>query len=104
MVMGLTISAAPLLGIPFDPGNEYLLLLPIALGLSIWKETSRKNLFLWASALGMIFFGLWILFLITLGRGTQPVQNPIMLFPLPVILLVWLGFLFFKKKRTGFVE
>jgi hypothetical protein len=104
MVMGLTISAAPLLGIPFDPGNEYLLLLPIAMGLSVWKETSRKNLFLWASALGMIFFGLWILFLITLGKGTQPVQNPIMLFPLPVLLLVWLGFLFSKKNRTGFVE
>ncbi len=101
MVMGLTISATPLLGIPFDPGNEYLLLIPIAMGLSVWAEPSWKNLFLWASALGALFFGLWILFLTTLEKGPQPVQNPIMLFPLPVLLLAWLGWIYLRRTRTG---
>ncbi len=104
MIMGVTISAAPLLGIPFDPGNEYLLLIPFAMGLSVWKEPSRKNNVLWTSALGAVFFGLWILFLMTLEKGTQPVQNPIMLFPLPVLLLAGLGFLYFRKNRNGLVE
>jgi len=100
IVMGITISAAPLLGIPFDPGNEYLLLLPIAIGLSGWKESTRKNFLLWMLTLGAIFFGLWAVFLVTLGKGTQPVQSPILLFPLPVFLLVWLGFMYFRGNRN----
>jgi hypothetical protein len=42
---------------------------------------------------------LWAIFLMTLGKGTQPVQNPVLLFPLPVFLLVWLGILYFRKNR-----
>jgi hypothetical protein len=98
IIMGVTISAAPMLGIPFDPGNEYLLLLPIAVGLSVWKESSRKNVLLWTLTLGAVFIGLWTIFLLTLGNGTQPVQNPVLLFPLPVFLLVWFGFLHFRKN------
>ncbi len=104
LIMGITISAAPLLGIPFDPGNEYLLLIPLAMGLAAWSETSWKKNILWASALGTIFLGLWILFLVTVEKGTQPVQNPVMLFPLPVVLLGWLGFLYFRKNRNQLVK
>jgi hypothetical protein len=104
MIMGITISAAPLLGIPFDPGNEYLLLIPLAMGLAAWSETSWKKIILWASALGANFFGLWILFLATVEKGTQPVQNPVMLFPLPVALLVWLGILYYKNNRNRLVK
>jgi hypothetical protein len=99
VLMGITIGAAPLLGIPFDPGNEYLLLLPIAIGLSVWKVSSGKNILLWMATLGTIFIALWTIFLMTLGKGTQPVQNPILLFPLPVFLLVWFGILYFRKNR-----
>ncbi|MBN2084966.1 MAG: DUF2029 domain-containing protein [Anaerolineales bacterium] len=101
IVMGVTISAAPLLGIPFDPGNEYLLLLPIAAGLAGWSESSRTHLTGWILTLGGLFFGLWTLFLTTLGKGTQPVQNPIMLFPLPLFLLVWLGYVYFRGNRNA---
>ncbi len=99
ILMGITLSAAPMLGIPFDPGNEYLLLLPIAIGLSGWKASSGKNTLFWVATLGGIFFGLWAIFLMTLGKGTQPVQNPVVLFPLPVFLLVWLGILYFRKNQ-----
>jgi hypothetical protein len=99
ILMGVTISTAPLIGIPFDPGNEYLLLIPFAIGLSAWKESSQKNIFLWTVTLGAVFIGLWTIFLLTLGRGTQPVQNPVLLLPLPVFLLVWFGLLYFGKNR-----
>jgi hypothetical protein len=100
IVMGITISVSPLLGIPYDPGNEYLLLLPIALGLSVWKDISRKNFVSWALTLGGIFFGLWAIFLLTLNAGPQPVQNPILLFPLPFFLLAWFALLHFGKNRS----
>ncbi len=99
-ILAITISAAPMLGIPFDPGNEYLLLLPIALGLSFWKDYSWKQLIPWAMTLGMIFFGLWMIFLFTLQRGAQPVQNPILIFPLPVFLLAWFALLHLRGENS----
>ena len=99
-IMAITISVAPLLGIPFDPGNEYLLLLPIALGISIWKDSSWKNVIPWGLTLGVIFFGLWMAFLFTVQNGTQPVQNPIMLFPLPIFLLAGFALLYIGNKRS----
>jgi peptidoglycan/LPS O-acetylase OafA/YrhL len=74
------------------------------MGLAAWSETSWKKIILWASALGANFFGLWILFLATVEKGTQPVQNPVMLFPLPVALLVWLGILYYKNNRNRLVK
>jgi hypothetical protein len=98
-LLGVTVSAAPLLGIPFDPGNEYLLLLPTALCLSAWKVSSRRNNLFWALTAGGMFVGLWALFLLTLNAGPQPVQSPVMLFPLPIVLLVWFALRSLESRR-----
>ena len=37
-----------------------------------------------------LFFGLWWLFLTTIQRGDQPIQHPIMFFPLPLFMLLGL--------------
>ena len=50
--------------------------------------------------LGMIFFGLWMIFLFTLQRGAQPVQNPILIFPLPVFLLAWFALLISRGENS----
>jgi hypothetical protein len=92
-LLSVSISAAPLLGIPFDPGNEYLLLLPTALCLSAWKSATRRNNFFWSVAVGGLFVGLWALFLLTVNAGPQPVQSPVMLFPLPILLIAGFAFL-----------
>jgi hypothetical protein len=43
--------------------------------------------------MGVLMFGLWGLFLATVERSYQPIQSPVMFFPLPgivVILLYWM--------------
>jgi len=100
LIMAVTISVAPLLGIPFDPGNEYLLLLPIAIGLSFWKETTWKQIIPWVLTLGALFFGLWMIFLFTVQKGSQPLQSPVLLFPLPVFLLAWFALIFAGNKHS----
>lgn len=99
LVLGITFSALPLLGIPFDPGNEYLMLLPLALGLSVWADGSRRNSIPWGLALAAIFFGLWAIFLATIRPGAG--QSPILLFPLPVLLWIWLAWLNARNNRIA---
>jgi hypothetical protein len=100
LVMGVTISAAPLLGVPFDPGNEYLLLLPLAILLSAWKGGSWKSILSWGCALGVLFIGFWAVFLMTLEKGSQPVQHPVLLFPLPLLLLTGFTVFYLWKKEA----
>ncbi|MBN1439292.1 MAG: DUF2029 domain-containing protein [Anaerolineales bacterium] len=84
--IGMTILLAPLSGIPMDPGNQFLLLLPLAMILS-GRNPERISSRRFAGMLGAVFFGLWILFLLTVRMDGQPVQHPLMLFPLPLLLL-----------------
>jgi hypothetical protein len=83
--VGIAVLLAPLSAIPTDPGNEFLLLLPLAMilpGLTPERLSGRR----FAGLLAVLFFGLWILFLATVRMEGQPIQHSIMLFPLPLFL------------------
>jgi hypothetical protein len=87
----LTLVATTMVGIPTTTEN-YLALLPaLVLVFSAW-DTHWRTMGKWLVALSMamLFFGLWWLFLATLQPGDQPVQSPIMFFPLPLFLFVTL--------------
>lgn len=87
----LTLVATNLIGIPTTTEN-YLALFPaLVLVFSAW-DTHWRNAGKWLVALSMIllFFGLWWLFLSTLQPGEQPIQSPIMFFPLPFFLFITL--------------
>jgi hypothetical protein len=87
----LTIILTPLSGMQTDAGNQFILLLPIAcLLLPCGKEGAGSG-FRFAGILASIGIGLWALFLITIQYSDQPVQHPVMLFPLPIFLLgLWI--------------
>ncbi|MBP7686317.1 MAG: DUF2029 domain-containing protein [Thermoflexales bacterium] len=84
----LTLVVTQLIGIRTDPTNFIMLFLPVAL---VGSELSRQ----WgdrvvAGLLLVLLIGLWLLFIATIARGAQPVQNPVMFFPLPGLLIAGL--------------
>jgi len=87
----ITLVISQLIGIQTDPGNYILLLLPLILVIAAmdhrWKKFGTLGVLV---SLIFLFLGLWILFLTTIEYGTQPIQHPILFFPLPIILLVGL--------------
>jgi len=89
-LIGMTVLLSPLSGIQTDPGNEFILLLPLALVLA-GKSLPGGSPIRFPAILGTIFFGIWILFILTVQKGGQPVQHPVMLFPLPMFLLLVIG-------------
>ena len=87
----LTLAAGQWIGIQTDPGN-FVALFPaliLALGLlaARWK---RGAVAITIGSLVVLMAGLWWLFLATLSYGDQPVQGPLMFFPLPAFVLVML--------------
>jgi hypothetical protein len=86
----LTLAITQWIGITTDPGNFIILFVPLVLVFAVWEEHyGRKGRIFTLILMLLVLFGLWGLFLLTLERGTQPQQNPIMFFPFP--LLVFLG-------------
>jgi hypothetical protein len=85
--INLTLILSPLAGLQTDAGNEFILLLPLAWLLADPIKKEAPSLLRFLGILGVVFFGLWWLFLATVQRGAQPVQNPLMLFPLPLFLI-----------------
>jgi hypothetical protein len=90
-VFALTLVLAPLSGLQTDAGNEYILLLPVLCLLVPARNTGSGATIRFVLLLSVLFLGLWILFIATIKWSDQPVQNPIMLFPLPVFLLIVAG-------------
>lgn len=87
----LTLVVSQWSGIQTDPGNFILLYLPLILVFSLWVERwGRGGLYGSLISMGLLFFVPWILFLQTITYGDQPLQHPIMFFPLPLFLLVTL--------------
>jgi hypothetical protein len=98
----ITLILSPLSGLQTDAGNEYILMLPVALLLVSsqqgWIGPRSRFVFV----LSILFFGLWGLFLATVQRSNQPVQHPILLFPLPIFLLLIMGWDWIQKRiRPG---
>jgi hypothetical protein len=86
----LTLALAPLSGMQTDAGNQYILLLPLICFLIPCGKEPVSSGIRFAAILALVGIGLWALFLLTIQWTDQPVQNPAMLFPLPVFLLgVW---------------
>ena len=88
-VFCLTLVGAQWLWISTDPGNFILLTLPLTLVLKSidqLKHGSAWNCIL----LSVLLIGLWVLFLLTVDYAHGNLQNPIMFFPLPSILIIGL--------------
>jgi hypothetical protein len=92
----LTIVLSVWSGIQTDPGNFIIMVPAIILFFSIlyerWPKTSNIIV---ASILGGIFVLIWLIFIFSLNNSYQPIQNPVLFFPLPLllfILLYWIRF------------
>ncbi|HSQ26171.1 MAG TPA: glycosyltransferase family 87 protein [Anaerolineales bacterium] len=87
----LTLVATNLVGIPTTTEN-YLALFPALVLVFYAWDSHWRTMGKWLVTLSilLLFFGLWWLFLTTLQPGDQPIQNPIMFFPLPVFLFITL--------------
>lgn len=87
----LTLTATNLVGVRTATANYIALLPAVLLVFSVW-DARWGRLGRWLVILSslLLFAGLWWLFLATVQVGDQPIQNPIMFFPLPFFLLVGL--------------
>lgn len=103
---GMTLVLSQWSGIQTDPGNFIVLVIPLVLIFALVEERWRRmgwvtSIFLMLLLLG----GIWWLFLATLSYGDQPVQSPVMFFPLPallIILLYWVRWWAFHPMQTWY--
>ncbi len=87
----LTLVISQWIGIQTDPGNFILLYLPLVLVFALWVERwGRSGVYVVLVSMALLFFIPWTLFLETVAYGDQPLQHPVMFFPLPLFLLVTL--------------
>lgn len=104
----LTLVIGQWIGITTDPGNYILLLLPLILVLTTLDCRWRKIGRIWVVIMLLtVFFGLWILFLNTLEYRTQPIQHPILYFPVPLLLIIglyWIRWYAIKPIRLGLIN
>jgi hypothetical protein len=83
--------ASQWIGIQTDPGNFILLFLPLVLVLAMWVERwGRAGNGVVIFVLFLLFLGPWAIFLRTITYGDQPMQHPVMFFPIPLFLLITL--------------
>jgi hypothetical protein len=99
----LTLTATTMVGIRTATENFIILLPAVILVFAAWDQewgwTGRVMI-----GLGYIvlLFGVWWLFLSTLERGAQPIQNSVMFFPLPVFLFIglyWIRWWVIRPER-----
>ena len=85
----LTLGIGQWVGIQTDPGNFILLFPALILILSsLDKRWQDNGLIVVGVVLAILWIGLWVLFLATIQKSYQPVQNPIMFIPVPAIVLL----------------
>ena len=89
--VSLSLVLSQWIGIQTDPGNFITLFLPMVLIFSNWTERwgNKARITVVVSML-VLLVGLWALFIATVEPGNQPQQNPVMFFPLPLVLLIGL--------------
>jgi hypothetical protein len=99
----LTLVISPWIGIQTDPGNFILLFFPLVLVFSMWVERwGRAGSVLTSISMFLLFIVPWGIFLQTVTYGDQPLQHPIMFFPLPLFLLIalyWVRWWAIKPRR-----
>ena len=87
----LTLTLTNLIGIRTETANYIAMLPALILVFSIWDERWRLvGKIMIVLSLLSLFFGLWWLFITTIQPGVQPIQSPVMFFPVPLFLLIGL--------------
>ena len=87
----LTLVITNLIGVRTAVENYIALLPAVILVFAIWVERWRLlGRFLTGVSLLGLTVGLWWLFNFTLQLGDQPIQHPVMFFPLPIFLIIGL--------------
>lgn len=90
-ISSLTLAMGQWLNVQTDPGNFLIMFPAIILILRIiedrWRNSGQWIILLFLSVL---FFIPWIIFIRTIDFGYQPLQNPIMFFPVPLMLIIGL--------------
>ncbi len=87
----LTLNIAQWIGIQTDPGNFVVLFPGIILAFALMYERWHKGAAIASSIILLVLFvGIWAIFLSTVQYGDQPVQSPVMFFPLPFVMFVLL--------------
>jgi hypothetical protein len=90
-VVCLTMVAAQWVGIQTDPGNFIVTMPALVLIFAVFEERWRHaGRWMVLGSMVLLFASLWAIFLQTVSYGDQPVQSPIMFFPLPAFELVML--------------
>lgn len=99
----LTLVISQWIGIQTDPGNFILLYLPLVLVFAFWVERwGRPGVYVVVLGMVLLFIGPWAIFLDTIASGDQPLQHPVMFFPLPFFLLIalyWVRWWGIKPRR-----
>jgi len=104
----LTLTISQWIGIQTDPGNFIILFPAIILILATWdKRWNERGVLIVTSVLALLFFGLWILFIMTIQNSYQPIQSPVMFIPLPAISLLglyWIKWWMITPARSYWIE
>jgi hypothetical protein len=87
----LTLAASQWIGIQTDPGNFILLFPSVLLIFSVWDQRWKRwgKLFVLVNML-VLLIGIWAIFLNTVSFESQPLQSPVMFFPLPFLVFIGL--------------
>jgi hypothetical protein len=90
-ISSLTLAMGQWLNVQTDPGNFLIMFPAIILIIRIIEDRWRIS-GQWISLLflSVLFFIPWIIFVRTIDFGYQPLQNPIMFFPVPLMLIIGL--------------
>lgn len=87
----LTLTITNLIGVRTSAANYIALLPSLVYVFAIWDQRwGRSGRWLALLCMLILFIGLWWLFLATLQMSYQPMQHPVMFFPLPLFLLAGL--------------
>jgi hypothetical protein len=87
----VTLAAGQWIGIQTDPGNFIVLFPALIFIFGLFAERWKRGAVIVAlGSLVVLMVGIWWLFLATVTYGDQPVQSPLMFFPLPTFLLIML--------------
>jgi len=78
-------------GIATDPGNFIVCFPALVLIFAVWQERWKKvGSWVIIGTMVILNVGIWWIFLATVTYSYQPIQSPVMFFPLPIILLIGL--------------
>ena len=87
----LTLVVSQWIGIQTDPGNFILLFFPLVLVFAMWEERwGRVGNGVIIFVMVLLFVLPWAIFIQTIAYADQPMQHPVMFFPLPLFLLITL--------------